>query len=33
MKKLKVALIGAGSVSFGLGALQDMVLSERLKIK
>lgn len=31
MKKLKVALIGAGSVSFGLGALQDMVLSERLK--
>lgn len=31
MKKVKVALIGAGSVSFGLGALQDMVLSERLK--
>ncbi|UVI29103.1 family 4 glycosyl hydrolase [Paenibacillus spongiae] len=31
MKKLKVALIGAGSVSFALGALNDMVLSERLK--
>ncbi|MFE6076629.1 alpha-galactosidase [Paenibacillus sp. NPDC057886] len=31
MKKMKVALIGAGSVSFALGALQDMVLSERLK--
>ncbi|OPA79173.1 alpha-galactosidase [Paenibacillus selenitireducens] len=31
MKKLKVALVGAGSVSFALGALNDMVLSERLK--
>lgn len=31
MKKMKVALIGAGSVSFALGALQDMVLSDRLK--
>ncbi|MGC5771297.1 alpha-galactosidase [Paenibacillus pabuli] len=31
MKKMKVALIGAGSVSFALGALQDIVLSERLK--
>ncbi|WP_374019139.1 alpha-galactosidase [Paenibacillus thiaminolyticus] len=31
MKKLKVALIGAGSVSFALGALNDLVLSERLK--
>lgn len=31
MKKMKIALIGAGSVSFALGALQDMVLSERLK--
>ncbi|WP_438348526.1 alpha-galactosidase [Paenibacillus sp. FA6] len=31
MKKIKVALIGAGSVSFALGALQDMVLSDRLK--
>ncbi|MEH7484121.1 alpha-galactosidase [Neobacillus drentensis] len=31
MKKMKVSLIGAGSVSFALGALQDMVLSNRLK--
>ena len=31
MKKMKVALIGAGSISFALGALQDMVLSERLR--
>lgn len=31
MKKVKVALIGAGSMSFALGALQDLVLSERLK--
>ncbi|MDF2543122.1 MAG: alpha-galactosidase [Herbinix sp.] len=31
MKKLKVALIGAGSVSFALGALHDIVLSERLQ--
>jgi len=31
MKKLKVALIGAGSISFALGALQDMVLSKRLR--
>jgi alpha-galactosidase len=31
MKKMKVALIGAGSVSFALGALQDIVLSPRLK--
>ncbi|MGL5677232.1 MAG: hypothetical protein ACRDDX_12505 [Cellulosilyticaceae bacterium] len=31
MKKLKVALIGAGSVSFALGALHDMVLSKRLQ--
>ncbi|MFE5321827.1 alpha-galactosidase [Paenibacillus sp. NPDC056579] len=31
MKKMKIALIGAGSVSFALGALQDIVLSERLK--
>ena len=31
MKKMKVALIGAGSLSFALGALQDMVLSGRLK--
>ncbi|MFD1673957.1 alpha-galactosidase [Alicyclobacillus fodiniaquatilis] len=31
MKKLKVALIGAGSVSFALGSLQDLVLSEKLK--
>jgi len=30
MKKMKVALIGAGSISFALGALQDMVLSEKL---
>jgi len=31
MKKLKVSLIGAGSISFALGALQDLVLSERLR--
>ena len=31
MEKLKVALIGAGSISFALGALQDMVLSKRLR--
>ncbi|NIK76188.1 alpha-galactosidase [Paenibacillus castaneae] len=31
MRKLKIALIGAGSVSFALGALQDMVLSPRFK--
>ncbi|WP_027094084.1 alpha-galactosidase [Cohnella thermotolerans] len=31
MRKMKVALIGAGSVSFALGALQDMALSPRLK--
>ncbi|MBS4195656.1 family 4 glycosyl hydrolase [Lederbergia citri] len=31
MKKLKVTLVGAGSLSFALGALQDIVLSERLK--
>lgn len=31
MRKLKVALIGAGSVSFALGALHDMVLSKRLQ--
>ncbi|TDL31970.1 alpha-galactosidase [Jeotgalibacillus sp. S-D1] len=31
MKNLKVALIGAGSVSFALGALNDLVLSEKLK--
>jgi alpha-galactosidase len=31
MKKLKVTLVGAGSVSFALGSLQDLVLSERLK--
>lgn len=31
MKKMKIALIGAGSVSFALGALQDIVLSPRLK--
>ena len=31
MKKLKIALIGAGSVSFALGALQDIVLSPRLR--
>ncbi|RKP51450.1 alpha-galactosidase [Cohnella endophytica] len=30
MKKLKIALIGAGSVSFALGALQDIALSQRL---
>lgn len=33
MKKMKIALIGAGSVSFALGALQDIVLSDRLKTK
>ncbi len=31
MKKMKIALIGAGSASFALGALQDIVLSSRLK--
>jgi alpha-galactosidase len=31
MKKMKVALIGAGSISFALGALHDLVLSPRLK--
>lgn len=31
MRKLKVTLVGAGSVSFALGALQDLVLSERIK--
>lgn len=31
MKQLKIALIGAGSVSFALGALHDMVLSKRLQ--
>ncbi|GMA61366.1 hypothetical protein NZD89_16870 [Alicyclobacillus fastidiosus] len=31
MKKLKVSLIGVGSVAFALGWLQDLVLSERLK--
>lgn len=31
MKKLKIALIGAGSVSFALGALHDIVLSKRLQ--
>ena len=30
MRKMKVSLIGAGSISFALGALQDMVLSEKL---
>lgn len=31
MKKLKIALIGAGSVSFALGALHDIILSNRLQ--
>lgn len=31
MRKMKIALIGAGSVSFALGALQDIALSPRLK--
>lgn len=31
MRKLKVALIGAGSVSFALGALHDIVLSKCLQ--
>jgi len=31
MKKMKISLIGAGSISFALGALQDIVLSERLR--
>ncbi|WP_231689549.1 family 4 glycosyl hydrolase [Bacillus sp. FJAT-27245] len=31
MKRVKVALVGAGSISFALGSLQDLVLSERLK--
>ena len=28
---MKVALIGAGSISFTRGALQDLAFSERLK--
>ncbi|MBS4219158.1 alpha-galactosidase [Bacillus sp. FJAT-49711] len=31
MKNMKVTLVGAGSLSFALGALQDMVLSDKLK--
>lgn len=31
MKKLKVTLVGAGSVSFALGALHDLILSEKLQ--
>jgi len=31
MNKLKIALVGAGSISFALGALQDIVLSEKLQ--
>lgn len=31
MGNLKVTLVGAGSISFALGALQDLVLSEKLK--
>ncbi|WP_274362038.1 alpha-galactosidase [Paenibacillus thermotolerans] len=31
MRKMKIALIGAGSISFALGALNDIVLSPRLK--
>lgn len=31
MKNLKIALIGAGSLSFALGALHDIVLSKRLQ--
>lgn len=31
MRKLKVTLVGAGSVAFAIGSLQDLVLSERLK--
>ncbi|RAP74801.1 alpha-galactosidase [Paenibacillus montanisoli] len=31
MKKLKVSLIGAGSMAFALGALHDLVLSEKLR--
>jgi alpha-galactosidase len=31
MKNLKVSLVGAGSISFALGALQDLVLSEKLR--
>lgn len=31
MKKMKIALVGAGSVSFALGALQDIVLSPRIR--
>ncbi|MFV0519570.1 MAG: hypothetical protein ACK5LY_04770 [Lachnospirales bacterium] len=31
MKNMKIALIGAGSVSFALGALNDIVLSKRLQ--
>ncbi|MFV0502374.1 MAG: hypothetical protein ACK5LT_00155 [Lachnospirales bacterium] len=31
MKKMKIALIGAGSVSFAIGALHDIILSERLQ--
>jgi len=31
MKKMKISLIGAGSISFALGALQDLVLSKRIR--
>ena len=31
MRKLKVTLVGAGSVAFALGTLQDFVLSKRLR--
>ena len=31
MKKLKIALIGAGSISFALCTLQDLVLSDKIK--
>ncbi len=31
MKKMKIALIGAGSVSFAIGTLHDIVLSKRLQ--
>lgn len=31
MDKLKIALVGAGSVSFALGALHDIILSEKLQ--
>ena len=33
MQKMKVAIIGAGSISFALGALQDLVLSENIRAK